>query len=101
MKLNPKVNVRYQGELRRDKIEPKLWTEIGPKLKLLRIVFSFTNRCSFPWTKFPSNFFSWISEGRPENVKPWLSIMASRTALIPCKKLVVVQPRSLEERQST
>ena len=27
MKLNPKINVSYQGELRGDKIKPKPWTE--------------------------------------------------------------------------
>ena len=39
MKLNPKVNVAYQGELSGDKIEPKLWTEIGSEMKLLKTGF--------------------------------------------------------------
>ena len=43
MKLNPKVNVPYQGEFRGDKIDPKLWTKIGSKMKLLALDFSFIN----------------------------------------------------------
>ena len=34
--MNPKVNMPYQGDLRGDKVEPKLLTKIGSKMKLLR-----------------------------------------------------------------
>ena len=44
----------------------------------------FINRCVFPWAKFPSHFISCIGEGSLHDVKPFLSTMASRTALIPC-----------------
>ena len=39
MKLNPKVNVPYQSELRGHKIKPKLLTKIGSKMKLLKTGF--------------------------------------------------------------
>jgi len=83
--------------------EIKLSQNYGPKLgqkwNFSKLDFSFINRCAFPWAKFPSHFFSWINEQwpkflslffsrigeeRPQNVKPKLSTMASRTALIPC-----------------
>ena len=39
MKLNSKVNVPYQSELRGDNIKPKLLIEIGSKMKLLKTGF--------------------------------------------------------------
>jgi len=60
------------------------WSKLGQKWSFSKLDFSFINRCAFPWAKFPSHFFSWIDEGMPQNVKPKLWTMASRTVLIPC-----------------